>query len=186
MHRLRTTCFIVASVLCFATVASAQDFDRRIDESHGQLGWQGATPWAGNEQIASDAHRLSQQASTLARRLQRNARYSYLGQSAIQLANAAEQFHQTVESSAPPQQVMQAFVNLQQQYYDTRTAFFRANRSADLNRLSDEWTQLAASHERLALSMGVEESQYCTGQQGPGGPTYGRVNPGYQYGQRFG
>ncbi len=184
MQRLRTIGFIIASVLCFAPLATAQDFDRHVDES-GQRGWQqyGAMPWGVNEQVAADAHRLSQQASRMAQALQQTAGAGYLTQQSNQLATAAEQFHRAVEASAPPRQVMQSFMNLQQQYYNTRTAFFQANRTADLRQLSDNWARLAASHERLALSMGVQEDQFCNpnAQASLGG--YGQPGPGYQYGR---
>jgi hypothetical protein len=187
MRRLRSIGFAFGVILCFAPAVSAQDFDDRFDESNrGFVGPYGSAGWTGNQQVEADAHRLSQQSARVAERLQRAQGNTYLSHQAIQLANAAQRFDQAVSASAPPQQVMQSFMSLQQQYYDTRTALFRANRGANMSQLNDDWARLAASHERLALSMGIEETQYCAnaGQSGYGGPVYGQVTPGYRYGQR--
>lgn len=186
MRLLRSLCLIGLTSLVSAPLASAQDYDRRVDESYREqqrgYGQYGQPPWAGDERVAADAHRLSQRAARLAQIVRNTEGNSYLADQAMQLSQAAERFHATVESPASSQQAMQAYLDLQQQYYDTRSALFRANRGRELDRLSDDWAQLAGSYEHLALSMGVQENLVCSAPQRGRGPQYGQINPQYQYG----
>lgn len=183
MRLLRTLLFAVPVVCAAPGLASAQDFDRHIDEGYRQYTPRGALPWTGPEDVRGAARQIAVRATQLARTMQNLEGYSPLAAEARRFARTAQLFERSVRSGAPYPQVLSSFEELQRDYYDMRTAFFRAHRSHHVEGVVELWTSLVANFERLALTLGVEEDALCA--LPPPGRGYGRYDRSDRY-DRYG
>ncbi len=184
MRTLRQLLLVLLAVAAPA-VASAQYAPRP--------GVPGPGPVYMDESVADAAHRLSRRAANLYRITMRMQGYSHLSNDSLNLARAAERFHQSVEGAARgPRDVLNDFMILQQQYYHLRGEFFRAHRAHHIPIVVDHWASMVQEFERLALTLGVPENQLCALPPGQGyyrGAPYGRGAPyrvprgqyGYEY-----
>ncbi len=185
MRHLRTLLVAIPLVCAAPALASAQDFDRRIDEDYREY-QAGQLPWTGPQDVRASAEQLAGRANQLAQTMRNLEGYSPLSTQARRFARTASIFARSVRSGAPYPQVVQSFQVLQNEYYEMRNAFFQAHRAHHVAGVVNVWTSLVSNYERLALSLGIEENQLCAapGNYGPyGQQRYGRYDRDDRYGR---
>lgn len=155
MRHVRTLLLLAVPLLCAAPgLGAAQDYETYYERD-------GEHPWAGPGQVRQAAQQIALRATELARSMRDLEGYSPLAAEAQRFARTARIFERSVRSGAPYDQVLSSFEVLQREYYTMREAFFRAHRTHHVQGVVNAWTTLVANYERLALALGIDESQLC-------------------------
>jgi hypothetical protein len=159
---MRRSLLAIAALLSLAwalpSIGSAQEYGRRYGPRAAPPGE--APIVIHPDDLSGSAHQLSMSAFRLYRVVRTATGESQLTNDSLQLARAAEAFHQSVETPGRNERfVYEDFLRLSGQYHQVRERFFRAYRSLQLPQIVDDWTRMVNDYERLALTVGVEDQR---------------------------